>query len=103
MQDGIILHILGGDEMLNPFSLRFPVGVYMYVLHLLAAYDERKQRILTSKNVQKNAFWIYVLAAILGILTVAALIWACKTFGKGSKFLGEFKFLGMYVKIKCGF
>lgn len=45
----------------------------MYVLHLLAAYDERKQRILTSKNVQKNAFWIYVLVAILGIVTIATL------------------------------
>ncbi|MFD4416300.1 hypothetical protein ACFWOP_01100 [Bacillus safensis] len=89
--------------MLNPFSLRFPVGVYMHVLHLLAAYDERKQRILTSKNVQKNAFWIYVLAAILGIISLGALIWACKTFGRGSKFLGEFKLLGMYVKIQCGF
>lgn len=88
--------------MLNAFSIRFPVSVYMYVLHLLTAYEEKKQRILTSQNAQKNEFWIYVLVAILGIVTAAALIWACKTFGNGSKFEGEFKFLGMYVKIKCG-
>ncbi|MBD3859376.1 hypothetical protein IEE86_06465 [Bacillus sp. 28A-2] len=88
--------------MLNAFSLRFPVSVYMYVLHLLAAYDEKKQRILTSQNAQKNSFWIYVLAVILGVVTFAALVWACKTFGKGSKFAGQFKFLGMYIKIKCG-
>ncbi|MFJ5964536.1 hypothetical protein [Bacillus sp. NPDC093026] len=89
--------------MVNPFSLRFPVGVYMYILQLLANYNERKERILSSKNVQKNSFWIYILVAILGIVSVATLIWACKTFGKGAKFLGEFKFLGMYIKIKCGY
>lgn len=84
------------------FANNLSLQLYLLVVNFIQNVAQSQEILKNSESTQKNAFWIVVLFILLGVASVAALIWACKTYGNGSKFLGEFKFSGLYIKIKCG-
>ncbi|WP_285768004.1 hypothetical protein [Peribacillus sp. SI8-4] len=84
------------------FANNLSMQLYLLVMNFFQNVAHSQEELKKSVTTQKNAFWIAVLFIILGVASVAALIWACKTYGSGSKFLGEFKMSGLYIKIKCG-
>ncbi|WP_163527139.1 hypothetical protein [Halobacillus ihumii] len=76
--------------------------LYFLVMNLYQNITLSQHELRSSDKTQKNAFWITVLFIVLGVASIAALIWACNHYGNGASFLGEFKFMGIYIKIKCG-
>ncbi|MFD2922272.1 hypothetical protein [Halobacillus naozhouensis] len=77
--------------------------LYFLVMNFYHNITLSQHELRNSERTQKNAaFWITVLFIILGVASIAALIWACNHYGNGASFLGEFKFMGIYIKIKCG-
>lgn len=84
--------------VLNNYSL----SLYCFIQSLFDRFIFSQKELKNSDKTQKNAFWIIILFIILGVLAIATLIWACKYYGHGSKFAGEFSFMGLDIKIKCG-
>lgn len=94
----------GGEKMttyVNKTNMIF-AQIYSLIMNFCHSIALSQQELKNSDKTQKNAFWITVLFIILGVASIAALIWACNHYGNGANFLGEFKFAGIYIKIKCG-
>lgn len=90
---------------LRHYSISIASLFYLYTLTAIANTVEFFQNSLVHhRNAQHNAVpvWIVVLIVlIVGGLVLAGLMWACKKYGGGRSFAGEFKVLGAYAKIKC--
>lgn len=94
---------------MNVIDLRqkyMAIASFIYVYGLTAinnTFVSYNKAIIKHRDAQHHAaVWIYLLIALIaGGLVLAGLMWACKKFGGGRSFAGEFKILGQYVKIKC--